>query len=471
MILTMNNQNAQINPSFSRLQNIPLPFRDRDSFFGKVPPFMIGGMLTFQVVLCAVFSVGIISPLYFAGSQAVLLFGMFFLRKPKITLMAFLFARPLLDYFRFYSNIAFQMENSINLAAVVTLVMVFCGIFYILIHKVRFLSFPLVVPFSVFLLICLFSIAISPFKIVDILIFDLFKTEKDLRRLITVILISAIIPILVGFYQTFMHSGLVMYGGYNERVVFNRIFSTFSHPNMYAFYLIMILPFSVALCLESASKSRKFALFIFNLALGISLILTFARGAWIGVMAVFFVLGLFKYRKTFILFLVAVVILTLLVPALSERFSELSDPHLEGGSSIIWRIQLWEQSLGHSFKKPILGHGLGGFYSIAYSNQGYYIAAHNDYLRVILETGVFGLGAYLFLLFSLIKGTLRIYKRLVSPYFKLIALSFLSACAAYLLISIGDNLIRSTTVQIFFWALAAVVFNLISIEQKTIGQR
>lgn len=439
--------------------------------------------LILQLALCLLFARGMISPFYFAGGELVILFGMLFFSRPKLAIMVFLLLRPLLDYFKPYSDIQFQVYSSLNLAALSTALILVCGIFYILLNKINPFRLPLVRPFFVFVLVCLFSLSFSPLKVEGlfdgfrlasllvfyILIFSLFDNINDIKRLIGIIFLSSVLPLAVGFYQILTRSGFLESIGYYRSSSFNRIFSTFTHPNIYAFYLTMLLPMAVLIFLDTKNKIKKSFLAALIAALVLSLIFTFTRGAWISAACAVFTFGLLRSKKTLAIILLVMLALILFIPSVALRFSDLSGLTYGGTDSLAWRFNLWQQTFDYFLSRPIFGYGLGSFYALSSAASSEYAAAHNDYLRLALEIGLAGLGAYIFLLYFLTRNAFSLYKRLNFAYSKTIALGVFSSSVAYLLIGLADNLMRSTVVQLYFWTFAAIMFNLKRLEEGTRG--
>ena len=336
-------------------------------------------MVLGQLALCFLFSQGAVASFYFAGLELVILFLMFFIVRPKAALMAFLLIRPILDYFKPFSDIQFQVYSSINLAALSTILILVCGIFYILINKINPFRIPLARPFFVFISVCILSLSFSPLKVEGlfdglrlsslfifyILISSIFHNMKDIKRLIGIIFLSAVAPLAVGFYQMFTSTGYSELIGYYKSMTFHRIFATFTHPNIYAFYLTMLLPMAILVFLNTKNKIKRLFLSALIAALGISLIFTFTRGAWISFACAAFTFGLLRSKKTLAVILLVVLALALLMPAVALRFSDLSGSTYDGTDSLRWRFNLWQQTFNYFLSKPIFGYGLGSFYTLS----------------------------------------------------------------------------------------------------------
>ena len=93
--------------------------------------------------------------------------------------------------------------------------------------------------------------------------------------LIKTLIFSSLIPMLVAIWQTATGGGF--FDG--ERLRAN---GTFVHPNMLAFYLVLIITLSlfIFLTLRREAIEKYFYLFL-ALPLVTALIFTYTRGAWI----------------------------------------------------------------------------------------------------------------------------------------------------------------------------------------------
>lgn len=184
-----------------------------------------------------------------------------------------------------------------------------------------------------------------------------------------------------------------------------RITSTLSNPNVLAVFLILLLPFAMAMMVRrSPALSRLFAFLTFALLVA-AIVLTQSRGAWIGVLAATVVFILIC-RPGAIYALIPIGIgapfaVHFLLPSLLERFSSgftLAD------SSVFYRTGLWQgvfNLLGENFLGGI-GVGESAFRTVYpyYAVSGTESAphAHSLYLDLFCSFGVLGLLVFLFLI-------------------------------------------------------------------------
>ena len=83
-----------------------------------------------------------------------------------------------------------------------------------------------------------------------------------------------------------------------------------------------------------------------------------------------------------------------------ERFSE---PHDQ------YRLQIYGDSLRMAMHKPITGYGLGTFSTVYPAHRSFYTNlfvnhAHNDYLEMLVDTGIVGLGLFVWFLVAVFRS-------------------------------------------------------------------
>jgi len=185
-----------------------------------------------------------------------------------------------------------------------------------------------------------------------------------------------------------------------------RAISIFPDPHMFSFYLGMTAPLALALYFHH-KKEKKFFLLAFIFIL-LALLLTFARGGYLGLLASILTLAIYLLKnarldshnlaKTIFISFVIIVSFFSIEP-LRSRF--LASFDFEEGSNR-GRIEMWTQALA-TIKEHPMGVGIGNL-PLAFVPTASYrdpIYAHNLYLDIAAELGVFALLSFLAaLLFS-----------------------------------------------------------------------
>ena len=233
----------------------------------------------------------------------------------------------------------------------------------------------------------------------------------------------------------------------------NRSVSTFGNPNFISSYLVMLLPFTLAYLLAAKGPAQRFFYGFLFLIYEAMLMASLTRSSWIGAAAgLASVFAFREYREKFLenrkflgWFFAAALALLVMWPAnslkpftsgLAERFSEGSSRMLSPSAfsldakpeklyaSFHQRLLIWTSAWQMGLESPLLGKGWGLFELFYPFYQGALLYnfepirgfrthannAHNELLEIFSQTGLLGLGVYVWLLAVLAAGFYRYYK-------------------------------------------------------------
>jgi O-antigen ligase len=152
---------------------------------------------------------------------------------------------------------------------------------------------------------------------------------------------------------------------------------------------------------------------------------TGSRGGVVGLLVLGLVLLVMagrKRRRTYMLAvaLCVVVFATVADESQRARFQTIFTPETDYNvTDREGRIQIWKRGVGYMLTHPVLGTGLNSFETAegmisGKRNEGYgirYTAAHNAFVQIGAELGVFGLIAFVVALWSAASGCLRVQRR------------------------------------------------------------
>lgn len=191
-----------------------------------------------------------------------------------------------------------------------------------------------------------------------------------------------------------------------------RVTSFFDNPNILAIYLLLVLPFSLAKAFdyEGNSWGRMLGGIVF-LSEGVCLILTWSRGAWLGMLLQLFLFFLLTSRRTRSLLLLSAPMLVTgvfyLPQTVLRRFGSIVTM---ADSSIRYRRYVWRGMLRMSADHP-MGIGVGEdvfirmYANYAVSGTERVMHAHSVFLQLLCEIGVVGLLVFcLLVLFLILRG-------------------------------------------------------------------
>ena len=349
--------------------------------------------------------------------------------------------------------------SSLNGAALLTAAMVAVGFDHIARNRIRVFDLPLTKPFLALLLVSAFTIAMAPdirlafehwirllstFLLFTLIVSELHARPWERYRLLGAVLLSAVIPLIFGLFQ------LATNGGDQATEGFNRIYGTFVHPSPYGVYLLTLLPLAAVVWFHQKPGWLKLALGLLAILLLVSSLFTFTRIVWVGLLVGVLVMASIKARAALLVIPIIVVAAIYLLPSVQDRF-EGATQTTGYESSGAWRIRHWDDQLATTSPSTLpFGSGLGAVEYVLGQ------PAHNDYLRIWVELGLFGSIASIWLYGSLAKNALASYRDSPSRFDKSLIVAFLAMFSARLVMSLTDNLLIQPVLEWYFWAIAAM---------------
>jgi putative inorganic carbon (HCO3(-)) transporter len=395
--------------------------------------------------------------LFWAAAGCTLLATTFAVR-PDVGLMILVLTRPSLDLWADRS-LATVVGLRVNVASLTAVTLILVGGVYMAERWGTVRRSPVILPFVLFVAIAGVSMVVGPsggavyewLRLLSLFVlygvcYVVIRTLGNARRFALVVLASAAVPVGVGVYQT-------MEGGTRVIAEFGRATGTFLHPVPFGIFLGLLISFATPLLFSRALP------LVFRLAAPLALVAlvgTYTRTAWIGALVGLLLVGIQRHRSLLLLAPVTVAVIAFAVPSTVTRSSDVSDdPSSLGGagSSIDARFTQWDVNLPKIQRNPVVGQGLK---AIA-ENQGALV--HNDYLRAAVETGVFGLAAYVWLLLAMLRGSYATMRQALQRTDRLsysIALGSLAAGLAFVIMSATSNLMTQVVVAGSFWCIAAI---------------
>ena len=183
-----------------------------------------------------------------------------------------------------------------------------------------------------------------------------------------------------------------------------RVTSLFSNPNILSVYLLLYFPFALWATFSLQNKARIRVFYaITTVFCALCILLTWSRGAWLGLFLECFLFLLFYSPKTRKATLALPLLVLLSVPVLPKSFrGRLFSIGDIGESSIRYRLLTWQGTWRMLLSHPE-GIGVGErawrtiFRHFAVSGTARVMHAHNIFLQVAAELGIVGLLLFLFL--------------------------------------------------------------------------
>ena len=227
--------------------------------------------------------------------------------------------------------------------------------------------------------------------LIFIIIVNAVRTPTRLKALLFLSIATALVLSVQAIND--YRLGLNVVEGYRAAGRGNGIFG---NTNDMALFLVTSMPFSVAFFFGSKGGLRKCIHAACVLMMLFGVVLSYSRGAFLGVLvlSVFFALKIGRRSKIEVIAVLIVGTLAMVVLAPSgygDRLLSIFLPGLDpNGSADARRGELF-RSIYVAVRHPLLGIGMGN-YQPNMSNNG--LVTHNSYTQVAAEMGLLALGLY-----------------------------------------------------------------------------
>ena len=298
-------------------------------------------------------------------------------------------------------------------------------------------------------------------------IFFLFVNNvKDVTQFKRLVRILILITTIAGAYAIFQHFTRIDFFG-NVKYLqksFARSTGFFNSPQTFGNYILLVLPVVLGLSFYSNTRREKRWLQLSSLIILTAIIFSYTRGVWLGVIGGLIFMAILRSKKFLLSVLTAIIIGSMFLAFLpSSKFTQRVVGTFKSGRPVGDRIFFWKGSLRIIRDYPITGLGWEGF-GIVYPKykpaKGRQLVchAHNNFIDMAVDSGLLGLGIFIWLLVTIYKVGFHIFKELEEGYFKGIAWGFLGSLTAFLIAGLSQyNFGDSEVVMLFYFLLGMVM--------------
>ncbi len=220
---------------------------------------------------------------------------------------------------------------------------------------------------------------------------------------------------------------------------------------------------------------------------GMGLLMCFSRGVWLSVIvAVGFMLlqlgrGVTHKKIVFIGAAGVILVVCLSLPGVYdiviERVSSAVDVSYASNRA---RLLRWGQALVMFLESPILGKGYGAFAMLyeedvalvgSYTAQ-YQLGAHSEYLQVMAELGVVGLGVWIWLNFAFLRYGFRALRTIDDGFYRSIVIGLMAAEVSLMVHFTVNNLLNGDAIGVPFWGIYGLLPAVVQMaaREKTLSE-
>lgn len=287
-----------------------------------------------------------------------------------------------------------------------------------------------------------------------------FNDKKQINALLKCYIFTSFVLSCIGIVQYF--TGFALSETFRRAYTFGgsvRITSTFSNPNGYGAYLILIIFPVIMLSIYEKNKNKKSFYVLLSALVIANLVMTFSRNALLGFGLGLLVLTLI-YSIKWIFALGGFAILISFIPSVTQRIEgtlDLSQNEL--------RIKLWKTALYMIRDHPILGVGNGNFvtryneYVSKYKELNYYgyqnYPNHNTYLKLQSELGILGIASFLGIIITTLFRIKKLYSTTRDKFYIPFYTGVMASLIVFLFMNLSDNLFFVPKVTTYFWFIVA----------------
>jgi len=239
-----------------------------------------------------------------------------------------------------------------------------------------------------------------------------------------------------------------------------RVSATLQNPNMLGEYLILMIPLGGAKLLAAKGARRKLYYLACCGAMCACMLLTFSRGAWLGLLLAG--LAFFVLLRPRLLFLapLAVLALYLVLPeTVVSRFTSIGDL---SDHSTSYRVNIWLgtlRMLRDGYWLRGIGPGDAAFNAV-YPFYSYETVvaphAHNLFLQITCDAGILGLASFLWVLLRYFRTLCCALRTETDGASRLLQTAFTAGMFGFLVQAMTDYSFYNYRVMLLFWVYAAL---------------
>jgi len=294
--------------------------------------------------------------------------------------------------------------------------------------------------------------------IVYFMVVNHLKDKDQLKRLVFCLLLTCFITSIIGILQ--------IPGGGRVSAPFE---GEIGEPNTFGGYLLFIGAIATALFVKTENPKTKLMLSLLLLSIIAPFLFTQSRTSYLAFVPTCLALGSLMQRRIIILgfLLIALLMSPILLPSLvkdrilftfkqREYSGQIVIGNLRLDTSTSARILSLKRILENFPKRPVLGYGVTG-----------YEFTDSQLPRILIETGIVGLIAFLYLLCSIFRLAINRIREAKSPYFKGLAIGFFSGYVGLLFHALGANTFIIVRIMEPFWFFAGIIAVLPSLERQS----
>ena len=244
---------------------------------------------------------------------------------------------------------------------------------------------------------------------------------------------------------------------------------TVGDPNLFAGYLVLVIPLVAALGVSLRSRWAPVPTGLVVLVLTVALVATLSRSGWIGLAVGLAALAvLLRDRRWQIIGMSGAILAILLIGGLSGPIAARLGPTTPDGplDMLVSRWAVWTTAVNIWIDHPIFGVGVANFVNFYPDYSGRtdgLMHAHNIFLNMAAERGILGLTAFVLVLVMLFRALMRAVKYAGSRTEQALVVGVIATFLGYLAHSLFEVSYYDYKILLLFWLMVGIGASLPSV--------
>jgi O-antigen ligase len=283
------------------------------------------------------------------------------------------------------------------------------------------------------------------------------RNTDQVKRFIICLFLTCFIASMIGAFQ--------IPGGERVSAPFE---GEIGEPNTFGGYLLFMGCVAGGLFAKADNLRTKQIMAVLIICIIPPFLFTQSRSSYLAIVPALLVLGYMTDRRLIILGLLAIALLAspLFLPkAVKSRIMFTFTQPKEQGQVLIGnlrldtstsaRLQSWKNAMRDYPQHPLLGYGVTG-----------YAFVDAQFPRVLVETGILGLTAFLYLLYAIFKLALKNLKEIKTPDSQGLLIGFISGFVGLVVHALGANTFIIVRIMEPFWFFVGIITVLPMLERQ-----
>ena len=293
-----------------------------------------------------------------------------------------------------------------------------------------------------------FTLKYIEYFVVYFMTVNYIREERQLLRLLTTAFATCAVSAIMGMVQ--IPSGERVSAPFEGKL---------GEPNTFGGYLVLMLALILGYALAAKTLPAQSGWFAFAGLAAIPLLFTLSRTSWLAAIPMVLVLVALSPRRLLLMAGLGLLVIAgpLVFPKqVVDRYNyTLNDQHDRGDYKIAGsrldtstsaRLESWGVGFNAWTSRPFFGYGVAGF---AFMDA--------QYLRVLVEGGVVGIAAFLWLVWWVLRLGWDAHRRCFGTRYEGLTIGYLAGVTAMLVHGIGANTFIIVRIMEPFWFLTGII--------------